>query len=346
MKRFIVFLNIFLLFLVFKSNDCMADKLKVVATLPDYAYFAKLIGGERVDVSYIVQGNQDAHFIRPKPSFVSMVRKADVLIATGLDLELWLPTVIDKSGNRKVRSGEIGFVAASKGVNLLEKPKVLSRIEGGVHIYGNPHITCSPVNMRYVAKNIAIGLEKNDPAGKEYYEKNLKIVLNKLDNSLYGEKLVEMFGGDLLSKLAEKDKLIDFLEKKQYEGKPLIDYLGGWMKKMLPLRGKKIVTYHKNWVYFCRLFGLVEAGTIEPKPGIPPTPKHVADLIELMRKEKIKVILAANYFDKQKVKTVAKKVGAKALIVPLYVGGEKGIDTYFDLVDFWINGLISSFGEK
>ncbi len=338
MKKMIFYLLFFTMF----SLNASAKTLKVVTTLPDYAYFAKLVGGNRVDVKYIVQGNQDAHFIRPKPSFVSMVRKADGLIATGLDLELWLPTVIDKSGNRKVRSGEKGFVAASKGVKLLEKPKVLSRIEGGVHIYGNPHITSSPVNMRYVVKNIAIGLIKNDPEGKTYYKENMKKVIRKIDENLYGEKLVDMLGGDLLSSLAEQGKLIPFLKKKKYKGTFLIDYLGGWMKKMLPLRGEKIVTYHKNWVYFFKLFGLVEAGTIEPKPGIPPTPKHVSEIINLMREENIKIIFAANYFDRQKVKTVAKKVGAKAVIVPMYVNGEKGVDSYFKLVDLWIERLLKA----
>lgn len=317
-------------------------KLNVVTTLPDYAVIARAIGGDRIEAQAIVKGEQDAHFIRPKPSFVDMVRQADVLIDTGLDLEMWLPTVVDKAGNKKVRSGQDGYVAVSKGMNMLEKPQVMSRSEGGLHVYGNPHVTCSPVNMRVVARNITAGLVKNDPAGKEEYEKALKVFLQRMDEKLFGKKLVEILGGDILCDLLEKGKLIPFLQKKQINNKPLIDLLGGWTAQMLPLRGTAIVTYHKNWVYFATLFGLEEAGTVEPKPGIPPSPKHVLELTEMMKERNIKIILAANYFDEHKIRTVASKVDAEPVIVPLYVGGQKGIDDYFQLTDLWINSLLNA----
>jgi ABC-type Zn uptake system ZnuABC Zn-binding protein ZnuA len=320
--------------------------LKVVTTLPDYKTIAESIGADRVSVRAIVRGDQDAHFIRPKPSFVTAVSKADLVIATGLDLELWLPTVVDKSGNGRVRSGQPGYVAAAQGMKLLEKPKVMSHVEGGVHIHGNPHVTCSPLQIRVAARNIAKGLVKNDPEGKAAYLKRLKAFQAELDRRLFGPELVKMLGGDTLCSLAEQDKLIPFLRGRKYKGKPLVDYLGGWMNKMLPLRGKRIVTYHKNWVYFLRLFGMEEAGTVEPKPGIPPSPKHVTGLIKLMREQKIKVIMAANYFDEQKVKTVAGKVDARAVMVPVYVGGAPGVDDYFALVDYWVNHLLAAAVEK
>jgi len=319
-----------------------APKLHVVTTLPDYAVFAKLIGGDRVTVEHIVRGDQDAHFIRPKPSFVEMVRTADMVVCTGLDLELWFPTVIDKSGNTRVRSGQVGFVSGAQGVELLEKPTVMSRIEGGLHIYGNPHITCSPINMKIAARNIAAGLIKNDPDGKDYYLQNLKKLHDEIDKRLFGEELVRLLGSETLCRLAQNDALIPFLEKRTFRGKPLIDYLGGWLKKMLPLRGTSIVTYHKNWVYFLKLFGMHEAGTIEPKPGIPPSPKHVEEIIKMMKESNIRIILAANYFDEHKVRMVAEKVGAEAVIVPLYVGGAPGVDDYFKLVDYWTDSLLSA----
>ena len=316
--------------------------LRVVATLPDYAAIAKAIGGERISVQAIVAGEQDAHYIRPKPSFVAMVRDADVLLDTGLDLEMWLPTVVDKSGNGKVRSGQPGYVAVAKGLNLLEKPKVLSRSEGGVHVYGNPHITCSPANMRTVARNIASGLIANDPDGKAAYQEGLDRFLREMDERMFGKALVEMLGGDTLAELAAQGKLYVFLEKQTHEGKSLIEQLGGWMKQMLPLRGTPIVTYHKNWVYFFTVFELEEAGTVEPKPGIPPSPNHVLSLIENMRQRGVRILLAANYFDQHQVKTVAARVNAEPVIVPLYVGGEKGVETYFDLVDLWVGRLVAA----
>jgi zinc/manganese transport system substrate-binding protein len=320
--------------------------LNVVTTLPDYAYFAELIGGDRVSIKSIVRGDQDAHFIRPKPSFATALRNADILVATGLDLELWVQTVIDNSGNRKIRSGQTGYVSASAEMKLLEKPQTLSRAEGGVHIYGNPHVTCSPILMKIAARNIATGLIKNDPEGKEIYLQNLKKLHRQIDERLFGPKLVDMLGSDILCNLAEQDKLIPFLQEQKFEGRPLIEYLGGWMKTMLPLRGTPLVTYHKNWIYFVRLFGLEEAGTVEPKPGIPPSPKHVANLINLMRERSIGIILAANYFDEQKIRTVAARTNAEAVIVPLYVGGAAGIDDYFELVDYWINGILRAAEKK
>ena len=315
-------------------------RLSVVATLPDYASLAKRIGGDRIAIHTIVRGDQDAHFIRPKPSFVDLVKNADVLIATGLDLELWLPTVVDKSGNTHVRSGRAGFVAASQGMRLLEVPQNVSRSEGGVHVYGNPHLTCSPINMKVAAKNIAIGLTRNDPEGQASYEANLQKITGELDTRIFGEELVKLLGGKALCDMAEKGTLIPFLEKHKFQGKPLVESLGGWVGKLLPLRGKQIVTYHKNWVCFLNLFGLEEAGTVEHKPGIPPSPRHVTELVELMRSRGIRIILAANYFDEQKIRTVASRVNGIPVIVPLYVGGAAGVDDYLKLVDHWVAQLV------
>lgn len=328
------------------EGDTANGKLNVVTTLPDYAVIARTIGGERVSVKSIVLGNQDAHFIRPKPSFVNMLRHADLLISTGLDLELWLPTVVNKSGNKHLRSGQQGYVAAAQGMRLLEKPAVVSRSEGGVHLHGNPHVTCSPINMKVAARNIATGLIKNDAAGKKLYEDNLNKLLEEIDQRLFGDDLVEILGGDTLCNLAEKGRLIEFLQTNSFAAQPLIERLGGWMKEMLPLRDASIVTYHKNWIYFVDLFGLNEAGTIEPKPGIPPAPKHVTGLVNLMQENDIRIILAANYFDEQKIRTVANRVNAEAVIVPLYVAGAPGIDRYFDLVDHWIDGLLKAAQKK
>ena len=335
------------LVLVFLSTALYAKThLNVVTTLPDYAFFTKEIGGDRVSVKAIVRGDQDAHFIRPKPSFATALRNADVFVATGLDLELWAQTVIDNSGNGKIRSGQSGYVSTATGMNLLEKPKTISRAEGGVHIYGNPHITCSPVQMKIAARNIATGLIKNDPENKEFYLDNLKELHKRIDECLFGKKLVEMLGADTLCSLAEQDKLIPFLQEQTFESKPLIEYLGGWMGKMFPLRGTKIVTYHKNWIYFLKLFGLDEVGTVEPKPGIPPSPKHVTGLINLMKEKNIGIILAANYFDEQKIKTVAARTNAEAVIVPIYTGGAEGTQDYFKLVDFWVDGLLKAAEKK
>jgi ABC-type Zn uptake system ZnuABC Zn-binding protein ZnuA len=207
-------------------------------------------------------------------------------------------------------------------------------------------VTCSPLNMKVAMRNITTGLIKNDPAGRETYRANLEKMLAETDRRLFGRKLVKLLGGKVLCEMAEKGKLIPFLEKQEYRGEPLIGSLGGWMRKMMPLRGKPIVTYHKNWIYFLKLFGIEEAGTVEPKPGIPPTPSHVTGLVELMRARKIGIILAANYFDEQKIRTVAARVNAEPVIVPVYVGGGPGLDDYFQLVDHWTDRLLEAASKK
>ena len=208
------FKYILLLTLITAQMVLGTTKLNVVTTLSTYADIAKKIGGEFVDVKYIVEGNQDAHFVRPKPSFAVLLNKADVFVSTGLDLELWAPTLVDMSKNPKIRSGQIGYVSASYGIKLLEKPTVLSRSEGGVHIYGNPHIITGPLNFKKIARNIEIGLEKNDPAHAEYFRKNLKAFKEQIDERMFGKELVQLMGGDLLTKLTLNGKLIEFLQSK------------------------------------------------------------------------------------------------------------------------------------
>ncbi len=321
------------------------DKLLVVTTLSTYADIAKQIGQDKIEVHYIVKGNEDAHFVRPKPSYAVLLNKADVFVSTGLDLELWVPSIVDLSKNEKIRSGQPGYVAAYDGIELLDKPANLSRSEGGLHIYGNPHITTSPLNFKIIAENITIGLEKNDPENAGFYRNNLKIFNHKIDVATFGEELVKLMGGDLLTKLATSGKLIDFLQTKTFKGKKLIDRLGGWLKKGMIFRNKQVVAYHKNWEYFIRLFGVNIVGYVEPKPGIPPSPKHVESLIQEMRAKNVRVVLAANYFDESKVKNICDRVGAIPVIVPMYVNGAPGTENVFKLVDYWVDHLRSAFLE-
>jgi ABC-type Zn uptake system ZnuABC Zn-binding protein ZnuA len=335
-------LNIVLLLLLVSPLQG-AEKINVVTTLSTYADLVKNIGGDKVDVKYIVQGDQDAHFVRPKPSYAVLLSHADLFVSTGLDLELWVPSLVDMSKNENIRSGQKGFVAAYDGIKLLDKPDVLSRSEGGLHIYGNPHITTNPLNLKIIAENIAIGLEKIDPVNSDFYRSNSKILQEKIDKKTFGEDLVKLMGGALLTKLANNGTLIDFLSSKEYKGKKMIDYLGGWMKEALPLRGKKIVAYHKNWIYFQEIFGIEIIGYVEPKPGIPPSPKHVEELVSEMKKHNVKVLLAANYFDENKVRRICEKVGAKPVIVPMFVGGAPDTENIYKLIDFWIGELNNAF---
>ena len=217
-----------------------------------------------------------------------------MLITSGMDLEQWITTLQDKARNKQIMEGAAGFVTAGPGIDILEKPASLSRDQGDVHIMGNPHFHTSPLNWPQISENILTGLKKVDPGNASVYETNQKAFVLKVWNATFGEELVTLFGGEQLKELLRAGTLFDFLES-DYEGGKLADLLGGWMKTALRFRGMQMVAYHKNWSYFARDFGLEILGFIEPKPGIPPTPKHVEETIQLIRDSGIDVMLVASY---------------------------------------------------
>ncbi len=346
MRSKITFIGLALCLTAAALPAAAADEIKVLTTSSSYKPIVEFIGGDLVDVDYIIKGYQDPHIVRPKPSLAVKLKETDLLVATGLDLESWLPALQDMSGNKQIMSGQPGYVSVSAGLDIQEKPTSLDRSEGDVHVFGNPHVHTSPLNGKAIAENIAIGLKKVAPEHADLFEANLKKYKAEIDRRLFGEKLIAMLGSKTLCRLAQKGQLIPFLEKKQYKGKPLIAYLGGWMKKALPLRGKKLVAYHKNWTYFANLFGLNIVGYMEPKPGIPPSPGYVVELIEMMKREGIEIVLAANYFDINKVERVTEMTGAEPVVVALAVGGQPEMKTFFDQFDIWIDTLLEAFGEK
>jgi len=322
-------------------------KVKVVASLPDYASIAKEIGGDYVVVDHIVAGNQNPHFVPPKPSYALKLKDADVFISTGLDLEMWVPTLIDKSRNPKIFEGAVGYVATSPGVKLLEVPTTNpDRSAGDIHIYGNPHIQTSPVNLRRISENILIGLQKVDPKHATYYEQRQKTYVARIDSAMFGPKLVHLLGGETLARLVEAGTLIDFLQNKEYGGEKLIHKLGGWLKAAMPFRGKRVIAYHKSWAYFCRDFGLEVVDHIEPKPGIPPSARHVKEVIDKIKSQQIKVMIVANYFEKKTPRKIEARTGIKAVFLPLSVGGVPEVKNTFDLFDYWIKQINRAFEEK
>lgn len=320
-------------------------QVRVVTTLPAYASIAKAVGGDRVAVESIATGGEDAHFVKAKPSYALLLRRADLFVTTGLDLELWAPALVDKSGNARIREGAPGYVSASRGVPLLDVPQSVSRAAGDVHVYGNPHLHTSPLNAKIVAVNVAAGLARVDPEGAEAYRRGAERFSRQIDEALYGEELLAVLDAATLDPLAREGKLIPFLEGRTLGGEPLVDRLGGWLGRARgSFYGKELVTYHKNWVYFTTLFGLQVIGTVEPKPGIPPSARHVHDLIALMERREVPVVLAASYFRDEQVQSIARRTGARAVIVPLGPP-EVDADSYLRLVDSWVNALAGAYGR-
>ncbi len=322
------------------------NRINVVATLPTYAAIAREIAGDYADVSAIARGDEDPHFVTPRPSFAARMQRADMFIVTGLDLELCVPVLIDRANNRDIMEGAPGHVVAYAGVGLLEIPESVSRSGGDVHVYGNPHVHTDPVNAIIVAGNIAEGLIRIDPQHGDAYRIALESFSDRIMRHLFGDELVEMLGGETLFDLAHTYEFWSFAKEQRYKGKPLIDYVGGWLGEAAPFRGDDIVCYHKNWAYFTARFGLRCAMYVEPKPGIPPSPGHVGRVIEFIRSEEIPVLLAANYFSRTRVERVASRARVVAVIVPEHVGGEEGIDDYFTLVDTWVSRLFDAMRRR
>ena len=322
-----------------------ADRITVVTTFSDFASIAKEITGDLAVVENLSHGDQDPHFVPPKPSLALKLKDADMLVSTGFDLELWLATLQDKARNREIMDGAQGYVTVSPGIKVLQKPKTLSRSEGDVHIMGNPHFHTSPLNWKQISENILIGLRRVDPANTGIYEVNQKAFVDRMYRAMFGDDLVDMFGGKRLEDLLRAGTLFEFLNN-EYEGEKLATKLGGWVARAMPFRGMEVVAYHKNWAYFAKDFGLTVFGYIEPKPGIPPTPRHVEKTIKLISDRDIDMMLVATYFEKRKPMTIARKTGIEAIFLPLSVGAIPEASDVFSLVDYWIDSINAAVGGR
>jgi len=280
------------------------SKLNVVGSTTDMAELAQQVGGDRITVTSIAKGYQDPHFVEAKPSFLLQLRKADLVIVVGLELEIgWLPPLITQSGNPRIQVGANGYFDASRFAQILEIPTtVVTRAQGDVHPLGNPHYWLDPENGRRIAKAIADKLGELRPGDAAFFQQNYQRFDEKLRN-------------------AEK----------------------GWEAQMAPYRGRKVVSYHNSWPNFARRFGLDVVGYIEPRPGIPPSPGHTVELIGMMKRDGVKLIMVEPYFDLKTPNSVASAVGGKVVVMMPSVGGEKGITDYFKLFDYDINLLTSAF---
>ena len=282
-------------------------KVQVVTSLQDFASIADAIGGSRVETFALARGYQDPHFVEPKPSFVLKLSKANLLIVAGLELEVgYLPPLIDQSRNAAIRPGSPGYLDASNGCDILERPTgTVTRAMGDVHPFGNPHYWLDPENGRVIARAIAAKLTELDSAGAADYAKNLAA-----------------------------------FEAKLTEGAKR------WEAALAPYAGTELVTYHNSWPNFLKRFKLVAAAYVEPKPGVPPSPSHTVELIDLMRAKKIPVILMEPYFDRKTPAQIAEKTGATLLVFIPSVGGLPEIKDYFGLFDYDVKLLADALAAK
>ncbi|HCA80302.1 MAG TPA: hypothetical protein DEP53_11285 [Bacteroidetes bacterium] len=272
-------------------------KIKVVTSLSDLAEFTKAVGGDKVEVDFLVRGSQNPHYIEIKPSYMLKLKSANLFVTIGMQLEIWAPQIIDGS-----RNPILIVVDCSKNVKKLEVPSVkVDASMGDVHPFGNPHYWLDPENVKAILQEILDNLVKVSPADAEYFKSNLKAYMKKLD-----------------AKMAE------------------------WMLLMSPLKGTKLVTYHTSFSYFVERFGLSVVGYVEPKPGIPPTPSHSTELIQLMRSSGVKIVGLEQYYEDNTPGQIAIAAGARLIRLCTSVGGMDGTGDYFQLIDHNVRAIVSA----
>ncbi len=312
-----------------------AKKVQVVTTLNVLASITREVGGGNVSVTALASPKQDPHTLVAKPTFKVAARNADLFVELGLGLDHWASAVTDASGNPDIQQGQKGRVVASDGVTTKELPATLSKAWGDIHPSGNPHVWLDPVNVKQMARNIAAGLTRVDPANQAAYTERLKTLERRLDDALYGRDLVAEYGASKLERLSRRGELIEYLQRKGTYAK-----LGGWLKKAEPLRGLKIVTYHKTWIYFTDRFGMVVADEIEEKPGIPPSQSHLNELIKKVKAEGIRVIFVDTIYPVKDGQYIAGRTGARVVLSPIDVGAVDGARDYFGLIDTLLDRLL------
>ncbi len=320
-------------------------RVKVVSTLPNLGSIAAAIAGDRIDLTVIASGAQDAHFVDPKPSFIVKLRKADLLLVNGLDLEIgWVPPLTQGARTGRLLVGGAGYIDCSAGIRVVEIPLSLSRTEGDVHPYGNPHYLTDPLNAEIVSGTIMEALKRADPAGAQAYEEGRRAFVRRLHEALFGKDLVDLAGGAKLSREASAGTLDAFLDGTSIGGAPLRAHLGGWLGRMQAVRGKAVVTYHKDYSYFADRFRIRIVDFVEPKPGISPSAKHLEDLVTRLKVGDVPVILTRPYVEHRSTDYLAERTGVKVLTLPIEVGGAPEATDYFRLFDHATDQIVRALG--
>jgi len=305
------------------------------------ASISRYVGGDKVDVTSLATGQEDPHHIAAKPTYMIAVRKADLWIRTGMELEIgYEPLILDGSRNQKIRLGSEGHLDTSSGVLRLEVPtQKIDRSMGDIHPQGNPHYMLDPLNGRIVAKTIAKHLARLAPEHTAYFTERLKAFRKELDERMFGKELVGRIGGSKLWEHQLKGRLENALGQE-------MDALGGWYGKMSPLSGMKMITYHRNWSYFVHRFGLNATMQLEPKPGIPPSPGRLTEVIQHVKTKKIKLLIMANYFSRQACDLVAKQTGITVVELPMFPGAMTEATDYLTLFDTLVGKVVDAYEKR
>ncbi len=318
------------------------EPLRIVATVPDLGELSRAVGGDKVQVKVLAKPTEDPHFVDPKPSFVKALNQADLYIQTGFDLEKgWAPVLLKNAKNPDVLPGRRGYLDASVAISPLDVPLVpVDRSLGDVHALGNPHYLTDPIEGLRVARLIRDKLIELRPAETAYFKQRYAEFAERLARALVGSQLAERYGVEGVEKLArlqERGKLRAFLER---QGE--LELLGGWLGETSPHYGVLGVADHNMWPYFARRFGIQIVGHLEPKPGIPPSTKHLKELIAMMKAEDVNLVLTSVYYDSRHARFISKNTGAALLSMAHQAGARKGTEGYLEMVDYNVRQVVGA----
>ena len=308
-SKFSDFFSYFTALLVTSLSATALAKVTVVSTIPDLAWVTTEVGGDLVESKALLRGNENPHFVDAVPEFTRLTADADVVCVVGLDLELgYMPAVLTRSGNAKVQPGGSGYCEVGKSIQVLEKPTAaVDRSMGDVHPAGNPHFFLSPKALSDGAKEIAAALTRVDPAHSIDYKKGLTAFAAKMD-------ALDKEVGHLLEPLkSAQDK----------SGKPLL------------------MEYHREFSYFLNEYGLTSFGSIEEKPGVPPSAGRLGEIAAAAKAADIRVALAADYYPKKTLERFSELSGIKVVIVPTMIQPSGSYKTYAELQKHIANSLVS-----
>lgn len=277
-------------------------QLNLFACEPEWAALATELGGDRVEVYSATTALQDPHHIQARPSLIAKVRRADLVVCSGAELEVgWLPMLLRQAANPAVLPGKPGYFEASGFVERLEIPVQLDRSMGDVHAAGNPHVHLDPRRLAQIAEALAERLVALDPANAAHYHQRHE----------------------------------EFVQRWQQA-------IARWDEKATPLRGLRMVVHHKDWVYLFDWLGLVEAGTLEPKPGLPTSVGHLATLKRELEAQPAKMILHTSYQSDRAALRLAQMSGLPVVKLPYTVGGNERAADLFGLFDDTIDRLLAA----
>ncbi|MEO8487997.1 MAG: zinc ABC transporter substrate-binding protein [Betaproteobacteria bacterium] len=274
--------------------------VNVFATVPEWGALAQEIGGDKVSVYTATNALQDPHHVEAKPSLIARARSADLVVATGAELEIgWLPLVIRQAGNARVQPGRPGYLEMAAFVLLLDKPARLDRADGDVHAMGDPHIQTDPRNIAKLISPVAERLAALDPPNASWYAQRAKAFSER-----WREAIVR------------------------------------WEATAAPLRGANVVVQHKAFTYLDRWLGLNEIAQLEPRPGLEPTTAHLGAVLEQLKRAPVKMVLRAAYQNDRPSQWLADRTRIRVVALPFTVGGSEGAKDLFGLFEDTIARLL------